>query len=609
MVSKHSMVSDINTEKPSGGGVSARDKSSRAADSKNVTSKKSQDRPKSRSGRLIDRRLGPRRSLLSSRLTRNIFLSNLIGLIVLVIGSLVVNRFEQSLVDAKVENLRSLAATMTTYIGDQATGFGSTAQLDITGAAQVLRGANVPETWRVRLHDKDGQVVVDTATLSDKIEVSTLAPIIPKDAPPPEPPPLSERLEKWFETKTHNLPWRKARRTALRRDMRADIRKALLGETVKGPRYDEDDNLIVSVSVPVQRVQQVLGVITVEANDVSVTINAARKALAPIIGLAFIAALLSSLALTLFITLPMRKLARAAEIVTRSSKKRDAIPDLSKRRDEIGDLSAVMRDMTQGLYSRIDDIANFAADVAHEIKNPLTSLRSASDTLRVAKTNKQREKLIDIIQQDVSRMDRLITDISKASKVDANLARETAQSLDVAEILKNITEFYGQTRESGGPQVKNLTQLKSSDAVFIRAFETPFAQVLRNLIDNALTFSPKDGQVRVEARLDNEQVVITVEDDGPGIPPENLETVFDRFYTERPKGAQFGSHSGLGLAICRQIMTAHKGTIRAENWDGDKIAGTGGARFVVTLPRQTTGGGPNDPKNPSKKRTRRKIKP
>ena len=182
-----------------------------------------------------------------------------------------------------------------------------------------------------------------------------------------------------------------------------------MGETVKGPRYDEGDNLIVSVSVPVQRVQQVLGVITVEANDISVTINAARKALAPIIGLAFIAALLSSLALTLFITLPMRKLARAAEIVTRSSKKRDAIPDLSKRRDEIGDLSAVMRDMTQGLYSRIDDIANFAADVAHEIKNPLTSLRSASDTLRVAKTNKQREKLIDIIQQDVSRMDRLIT--------------------------------------------------------------------------------------------------------------------------------------------------------------------------------------------------------
>jgi len=295
--------------------------------------------------------------------------------------------------------------------------------------------------------------------------------------------------------------------------------------------------------------------------------------------------------------------------VTRSSKKRDAIPDLSKRRDEIGDLSSVMRDMTQGLYTRIDDIANFAADVAHEIKNPLTSLRSASDTLRVAKTDEQRAKLVDIIQQDVSRMDRLISDISKASKVDANLARETAQSLDVAEILKNITEFYRQTRESGGPQVVNQTALDAADPVFIRAFETPFAQVLRNLIDNALTFSPEYGAVRVKASLEAGQVVISVEDDGPGIPPANLETVFDRFYTQRPKGAQFGSHSGLGLAICRQIMIAHKGTIEAQNWDDNKGEVQGkvqGARFIVTLPRQTTGGGPSDPKKGSQSRRQKR---
>jgi len=572
------------------------------ADSKNP-----QSQTKNRSSRLIDRRRGPRRSLLSSKLTRNIFLSNMIGLLILVIGSLAVNRFEQSLIDAKVENLRSLAATMTTYIGEQATGFGGTAELDIIGARQVLRGANVPETWRVRLHDRGGQVVVDTASLDETISVSALDPIITKDTPLPEPPPMRERFEGWLTEKTHNLPWRRQQRAALRRDLRADIRQALLGDTIKGPRYDDKDNLIVSVSVPVKRVQQVLGVITVEANDVSVTVNAARSALAPIIGLAFIAALLSSLALTLFITLPMRKLARAAEIVTRSSQKRDAIPDLSRRRDEIGDLSAVMREMTQGLYTRIDDIANFAADVAHEIKNPLTSLRSASDTLRVAKTDKQRAKLVDIIQQDVSRMDRLISDISKASKVDANLARETAQSLDVAEILHNITEFYVQTREAEGVQVVNLTKFETSDPVFIRAFETPFAQVLRNLIDNALTFSPEDGTVRVQGHVEDGQVMITVEDNGPGIPPANLETVFDRFYTQRPKGAQFGSHSGLGLAICRQIMTAHKGTIEAQNWNNKK-GDVQGARFVVTLPRQTTGGGPSEPKNPTKKPAWRKFK-
>ena len=329
--------------------------------------------------------------------------------------------------------------------------------------------------------------------------------------------------------------------------------------------------------------------------------------MAPIIALAFLATLLSSLALTLFVTLPMRKLARAGEIVTRSSDNRDSIPDLTKRRDEIGDLSEVMGDMTLGLYSRIDDIANFAADVAHEIKNPLTSLRSASDTLRVAKTDKQRAKLIDIIQQDVSRMDRLITDISKASKVDANLARETAQTLDVSEILNNITEFYEQTRSGDVPDVINQSEINPDKPIYIRAFETPFAQVLRNLIDNALTFSDVDGEVRVKAEVKmgakSERVIITIDDDGPGIPPDNLETVFDRFYTQRPKGAQFGSHSGLGLAICRQIITAHKGRIWAENRLGAEEAIIG-ARFIIDVPHEIQGG-PQKPKSKAKSKNKR----
>jgi two-component system sensor histidine kinase ChvG len=499
------------------------------------------------------------------------------------------NRFESSLIEAKVDNLHSLAATITTVMGDQATGLGSAAQLDIEGAKQVLRGVNVPEGWRVRLHDRSGKVVVDTVRLDDTITISSLDPIIPEQEPRKNYQVWWGKAKARWDSALQNLPWRKARRENLRRDLRADVRNALSGEKVMGPRYDDDNNLIVSVSVPVQRVQRILGAVTVESNDVGNIVIAERKALAPIIGLAFLVTLLSSLALTLFIALPMRKLALAAEIVTRSSDKRDAIPDLSKRRDEIGDLSSVMRDMTQGLYSRIDDIANFAADVAHEIKNPLTSLRSASDTLRVAKTEAQREQLIDIIQKDVSRMDRLITDISKASKVDANLARDTAQTLDVHEVIENITDFYEQTTKEGGGTVKNVSLAPADVPVFIRAFETPFAQVLRNLIDNALTFSPDEGEVRIAASTDTtgkkEQVVIMVEDDGPGIPPENLETVFERFYTERPKGAEFGNHSGLGLAICRQIMTAHKGAIRAEN-RLDSKGEVAGARFVITLPRQ-----------------------
>ena len=563
--------------------------------------------PKSPSGRvkIRDRRIGPRRSLLTSRLTRNIFFSNLIGLVILVGGSLAMGRFQNGLIDAKVENLRSLASTITTVMAEDATGFGSAAQLDVQNARQVLKGVNVPDRWRVRLHDRGGQVLVDTEKLDDSIEVSELAPIVTEAPEEPVQKVLRERVDIWVRDKAHNLPWRKRRRAALRRDLKADLRTALGGEAMMGQRYDDEDKLIVTVSLPVKRVQQILGVVTVESSDVDSIVNAERKALAPIIGLAFLATLLSSLALTLFITMPMRKLARAAELVTRSSRKRGAIPDLSKRRDEIGDLSSVMRDMTEGLYARIDDIANFAADVAHEIKNPLTSLRSASDTLRVAKTDEQREKLISIIQQDVSRMDRLITDISKASKVDANLARDTAQTLDVAEIVANITDFYAQTTSGDGPQLRNMTAMDGDDPAFIRAFETPFAQVLRNLIDNALTFSPADGEVRIQAALSNEgeqeRVIITVEDDGPGIPPDNLEAVFERFYTERPKGAQFGSHSGLGLAICRQIITAHKGTIFAENRQSAANREVQGARFVVSLPRQTRGGGPQLPKRKQKK--------
>ena len=532
-----------------------------------------------------NRRRGARRSLWTSRLTRNIFLSNLIGLIILVSGALAMNRFEAGLINAKVDNLQSLASTITNVIGEQATGYGGAAELDVDGARQVLRSVNVQEGWRVRLHNRDSQVIADTEMLKDDIFSEALEPIIEDRPERPKQDIYRENIRAWIDDKLHNLPWRRARRDTLRRDLKSEIRLGLGGESSYGPRYDDKDNLIVTVSLPVQRVQQVLGVVTVESNDVGSIVNAERQALAPIIALAFLAMFLTSLGLTLFISLPMRRLARAAEIVTRSAKKRDAIPDLSKRNDEIGDLSLVLRTMTEGLYNRIDDIANFAADVAHEIKNPLTSLRSASDTLRVAKTDEQREKLINIIQQDVSRMDRLITDISKASKVDANLARETAKTLDVAEITENIVEFYQQTRAKDGPRVVDGSALDPNAPIYIRAYESPFAQVLRNLIDNALTFSPDDGVVTVTAKQEGKRVVFVVEDEGPGIPEDNLETVFERFYTQRPKGASFGSHSGLGLAICRQIITAHRGAIHAENRQNEdgKI---GGARFIVDVPRQ-----------------------
>ena len=534
-----------------------------------------------------------RKSVLFSRLARVIFMSHLIGLLILISGSLVLNQYTQELVQARINNLRSQANVITSILGDSATGFGSDAQLDIDQARLVLRRLELPKDWRVRLFNQAGQVVADSDQFDDTIEVAPLDAIASEEEQPTNFEmslmKASDGIKRWF----HNLPWRVSYRDSFRWDLREDVRMALEGRVAGGKRYDDADNLIVTVTMPVKRVQQNLGAVTIDSKDVEEIIASERRALFPFIGLAVLASFFSSLALTMSIVFPLRDLSQAAEEVANSSENKDSIPDYSARDDEIGELSSVLRHMTQRLYSRIDDIANFAADVAHEIKNPLTSLRSASDTLQHVKTDEQREKLIKIIQDDVSRMDRLISDISNASKVDANLARESAQVFDVMDVLSHITEFYQQTRlGSDTPVVLQGDKLEAlEDTAYIRAFETPFAQVIRNLVDNALTFSPEDGEVRIipDVRVEDgeEHVIIYVDDDGPGIPPDNLETIFDRFYTERPKGAQFGSHSGLGLAICRQIITAHNGDIHAENRT-DALGDVSGARFVVSLPRVTT---------------------
>lgn len=541
-----------------------------------------------------ERRNGARRFIAFSTLTRMIFLANLFGLIILIIGALTLNQFSRGLIDAKIENLSSQARLITNLLGDQASGLGTTAILDEDAALRIMRRLDVPEKARIRLYDKSSTLIADSELLDDSVEVGTLDPIITEDTPVVPKEKWWVQLQNWTDNRINDLPVFKRHREGKQRRLTRDIKTALLGDTVAGEQY-EGDNLIVSVAVPVKRVQDVLGAVVFETSDVDTILASQRRGLTPIILIAIMASVLSSLALTLFVALPIRRLARAAEQVRRSSDKRDVIPDLSSRSDEIGDLSLVLRDMTAGLYNRIDDIANFAADVAHEIKNPLTSLRSATDTLRIAKTDEQRGKLVDIIQQDVERMDRLITDISKASRMDAALAKEPSEPLDVEKFLTDMADFYTQTRRETGVSVVHVKRGVPNSgegddgAVIVRALETSFGQVLRNLIDNALTFSPKEGErsVRISAKRgtgeDRGQAIITVDDDGPGIPEDDLESIFTRFYTNRPKGAAFGNHSGLGLAISRQIMNAHNGTITASNRrdQNDKVIG---AQFRLQLP-------------------------
>ncbi len=533
---------------------------------------------------------GVRRFIMFSTLTRMIFLANLLGLIILIAGALTMNQFSRGLIDAKIDNLHSQSRLIANLLGDEATGLGAMAALDEVEARRIVARIEMPDKARIRLYDRNGALVADSDLLDDSVEIGQLDPITSNSEPLEPKEVWWVRLQSWSDEWINDWRVFRKNREEKQRHLERDIKSALLGTTVSGEQY-EDKKLIVAVVMPVKRVEDIQGALVFETHDVDTILASQRQGLTPIILIAIIASILSALSLTLFIALPIRRLARAAEQVVRSSDKRDVIPDLSDRRDEIGDLSIVLREMTEGLYTRIDDIAKFAADVAHEIKNPLTSLRSASETLRGSKTDERRNKLIDIIENDVSRMDRLITDISKASRMDAALAKEKAEPLDLHKFLSDITDFYTQTRREVVVDVVQTTEKDQDNPVIIQALENSLGQVLRNLVDNALTFSPDDRTASVRlafersANENSDKAIITIDDDGPGIPNDDLEMIFKRFYTQRPKGTAFGDHSGLGLAICRQIMTAHGGTIVASNRK-DEAGEIIGARFTLTLPLQ-----------------------
>ncbi|MBN4047888.1 HAMP domain-containing histidine kinase, partial [Oceanicaulis sp. AH-315-P02] len=277
----------------------------------------------------------------------------------------------------------------------------------------------------------------------------------------------------------------------------------------------------------------------------------------------------------------IRSLALAADRIKRGQVRRASIPDFSSRRDEIGDLSKSLESMTNALYDRLDAIESFAADVSHEIKNPLTSIRSAVEVLPKAKNAAAREKLLQILNSDVSRLDRLISDISSSSRLDIDLARARAEPINLPLFMRDIVEMY--EHNSISESVKIVFEQALNVPEILYGAEQPLARVLQNLIDNAITFSPKNGTVYVRLSYDQNDALIEVEDQGSGVLKENLETIFDRFYTDRPKGQKFGTHSGLGLSIVRQIVTAHKGQVYVQNVvDADgKITG---AKFIVKLP-------------------------
>jgi two-component system sensor histidine kinase ChvG len=497
-----------------------------------------------------------------SRLARLIITLNLLGLLILVSGALVLNELRRGLVNARLESL-SLQGETIVKVMDQAATLGEPyPQLQADRAARIIEVLHFPSTQRVRLFDAQGNLLADSWAVADRVDWRVLPPIRKPGA------------FHWPFTGGDARP-RPAQILKARRELGEEVARAMGEGPVKNRRVTEDGKQVVSVSLPIQHVAEVLGVLTLEAGDVDAIIARERAALIPFILIAVGVTLLSSLLLSILVAQPMLRLAEAADKVRLSRSRSISLPDLSRREDEIGDLSRSLEDMTDTLSQRMDAIERFAADVAHEIRNPLTSIRSAVETLELVKDQKAREKLMGILKQDVSRLDRLIGDISNASRLDAELSREHPRRIDLGRLLGDITAVYDASLKPGEATVRLALP---ANAVTVSGREGPLGQVFRNLIDNARSFSPPGGEVVVTLESMKGEAVLKVEDSGPGIHPENLETVFERFYTSRPKGQAFGGNSGLGLSIARQIVEAHGGRVGAEN------RSQGGALFTVVLP-------------------------
>ncbi|MEM9495595.1 MAG: ATP-binding protein [Pseudomonadota bacterium] len=556
-----------------------------------------------------------------SRLTLTIVLANLIGLVILLLGSFALTQYRDGLVEAKLEGVRAQAQIIADVLGQVAIDETSCQPVEATDVERDDGGATlcslslsqgeVKEVFNRVWDSFEGRVrifnapqtfrdppVTNAADLLIEDVVLRADEIISEELPPIG---VDVRREIFRERNV----WRAVvsffsrnyRAEAAERTVEAELNAALASSPfaedrgATSVRINEEGELVASVSVPIRRVQAIYGMVTAEIGGIDDLVEEARLAIIPFFGLACAAAILSSLLLTTMIAQPIRQLAIGADRVREGIVKagRARIPDFTRRKDEIGELSGSLKSMTQAIYARIDAIESFAADVAHELKNPLTSIRSASETLEIAKTPEAQAKLMAVIQNDVARMDRLITDISNASRLDAELARETREAVDLVRMIADIVKLYCDLEKEGEVRVLFVP---APQAVFVLGNPSALGQVVRNLIDNARSFSPSGGEVRVTLdpptqRMDFARII--VDDDGPGIPPDTLEKVFSRFYTKRPKGADFGNNSGLGLAISRQIVNSHGGRIYAENryragGPDDEDAEIAGARFVIELP-------------------------
>ncbi len=516
-------------------------------------------------------------SLNRSPLARKIIIFNMLALVILVAGVLFMNPFRDSLVLQREQALVSEARLLSHLFEARLPDGG----LDESARA-VLQEIDVGPGTNVFVFDRQGSLL---AAAEGPARRTDPAAEIRSTA-------ITDFLNRVWEAVSGILVQHEERQPQVESEAlaRALLDGARGGETTVKTGRDPRGSALFSVAAPISRGGQVIGIValTSAAGEIDRLVRNEREQVLQMFVVALLVSIGLSLILASTIANPLSDLAAAAELgrdrdARRMAPGRVRIPDLTARPDEIGRLSIAMRGMVAALYDRIEVNEQFAADVAHEIKNPLASLRSAVGSLRFVKKEEHREKLLDVIEHDVRRLDRLVSDISNASRLDSELVKEEEEEFNLLKTISNLGEYLGKQAAEKG--VDFITDLPA-EPITIRGLEARLAQVFVNLITNAISFCEAGDAVRVWARQRENRVLVVVEDTGPGIPEQALSKVFKRFYSERPVG-QFGNHSGLGLAISKQIVEAHGGVIWAENirpTTADATSDPLGARFVVGLP-------------------------
>ena len=549
----------------------------------------------------------------SSSLTRRIVILNLAGLIVLLSGVLYLSQFRAGLIDARVQSLLVQGEIIAAAIAGSATVENESITIDperllelqtgesygpndeaLSGmefpinperVAPVLRRLISPTKTRARIYDRDGVLIIDSRNLYGRGDVLRF------DLPAPgaEKPGILERtyiaVRRWFGR--GDLPLYKELGPENGRGY-SEVAEALNGQHASRVRINDRGEVIVSVAIPVQRFRAVRGalMLSTQGADIDDMVEAERLAIVKVFLVAAAVMVVLSMLLAGTIAGPVRRLADAAELVRRRIRTRIEIPNFTSRHDEIGHLSGALREMTDALYRRIEAIESFAADVAHELKNPLTSLRSAVETLPRVKSEESRQRLLGVIVHDVKRLDRLISDISDASRLDAELQRHEVAQVNIAKLAEALVSVANEVKHHNVTVTLSF-EGGSRDRFIATGYDSRLGQVISNLLDNARSFSPPGGNVRLICRRTRKQIEVIVDDDGPGVRPEAIDKIFERFYTDRPEQG-FGQNSGLGLSISKQIVEAHGGTIHVENRTApgklDEEPRILGARFTVRLP-------------------------